>query len=77
MHANLRRILFFSCCICEVDHPPCDSDYTGEYGLYGLGFRVVIVTMRDNQGDIRVLTYSYDTTITSWGGPLNAQAAWV
>ena len=27
----------------------------------------VIVTTRDNKDDIRVLSYSYHTTITGWG----------
>ena len=27
----------------------------------------VIVTVRDTKGYIRVLVYSYDTTITGWG----------
>ena len=29
----------------------------------------VIVTIRDNRDNIRVLVYSYYTTITGWGGP--------
>ena len=43
-----------------------------------LGFRgggpphPVIETIRDNRDDIRVLLYSYYTTITGWGGPPNA-----
>ena len=31
----------------------------------------VIVTISDNKEYIRVLLYSYHTTITGWGGPLN------
>ena len=31
----------------------------------------MIVSMRDNKDYIRILVYSYYTTITGWGGPPN------
>ena len=31
----------------------------------------VIVAIRDNKDSVRVLLYSYDTTITGWGVLLN------
>ena len=38
--------------------------------VYGLGGspNPVIVTIRDSRADIRVLLYSYYTTLTGWGG---------
>ena len=43
------------------------------FGVYGLGGPPTPVTMTiiDNKDSIRVLLYSYYTTITGWRGPPN------
>ena len=38
-----------------------------QIGSYHLGFRFLIVTLRDNRDYFRVLLYSDYTTITWWG----------
>ena len=65
---KIRSILgppYFGKLPCEQSHLDC----TGVKGSFKQN-PSIIVTIRDNRDYIRVLLYSYYTTITGWGVPL-------